>query len=131
VKAGDVAGYARPDGYRRIGVDGGLYFSHRLAWLYVHGRWPEKQIDHKNTIPGDDRFENLRDTTHAGNQQNKRQAQSNNKIGLLGVSPNGKKFQARIMFDSKHRPLGTFATAEAAHAAYVVAKRQLHATCTI
>ena len=131
VKIGEVAGCTGKDGYRQIRVDGHDYLASRLAWLYVHGCWPTNQIDHKNTIPGDDRFENLRDVTPAGNSQNRRRANQGNKTGLLGVTAHYGKYQARIRIDGKKRHLGVFNTPEEAHAAYVAAKREFHATCTI
>lgn len=131
VKAGDVAGNVGSDGYRLIGVDGRKHLASRLAWLYVKGCWPNCEIDHKNTIPGDDRFDNLRDVTHAMNTQNERQARRNNQTGLLGASQDRGRFAAHITVDGKSRYLGSFATAEAAHAAYVVAKRKFHEGCTI
>ena len=66
------------------------------------------------------------------NKENMKQATSRNVIGLLGVSQKGKKFQAQISgkaFGKKY--LGLYPTAEAAHAAYLAAKRLLHAGCTI
>jgi hypothetical protein len=131
VKIGDVAGCARQDGYRLIRVDGRLYLASRLAWLYMHDCWPKNEIDHKNTIRGDDRLQNLRDVTHAENKQNSRRAHRDNKTGLLGVMTSQGKFRAQIRLDGKARHLGTFETPEAAHAAYLVAKRKLHPACTI
>lgn len=48
VRAGDRAGTVVAQGYRKIKLDGKKYFEHRLAWLYVLGRWPAKGLDHKN-----------------------------------------------------------------------------------
>jgi len=130
-KGGDMAGCIGKDGYRRICVDWHDYLASRLAWLYVHGCWPENEIDHKNTITGDDRLQNLRDVTSTWNKQNKRRARTDNKLGMLGVSPNGKNFGASIGINGGRKWLGTFETPEAAHTAYVVAKRQLHEGCTL
>jgi len=101
------------------------------VWLYVHGEWPSGDIDHRNNVHDDDRLKNIRDTTTSGNQQNQRRAHINNKLGILGVRPRNGKFQAQIQIDGDQRFLGTFPTAEAAHSAYLEAKRQLHQTCTI
>lgn len=129
--AGNVAGYVRKDGYRYITIDGRKYLAGPLAWFHVHSRWPNYEIDHKNTIRDDDRFKNLRDITHAGNGQNQRRAQRHNKTGLLGVSPDHGKFRATIWLKGKNRHLGTFATPGAAYAVYVEAKRKLHPGCTL
>ena len=50
------AGTLRPNGYRRIQVDGVFHYSHRLAWLHVHGEHPTGEIDHKIGNPADNRI---------------------------------------------------------------------------
>ena len=131
VKAGDIAGYADDKGYRRITVDGREHLAGRVSWLHVCGCWPTNEIDHKNGIRSDDRFTNLRDVTHSLNQQNKRQAQCNNKTGLLGVSRSRNNFTAYIKIDGKTQRIGTFDTPKSAHEAYIAAKRRLHEGCTL
>lgn len=127
-RAGDIAGTIQRKGYRAIKISGRLYQAHRLAWLYVHGRWPTSVIDHANGVPDDNRLCNLREATHAENQQNRLRAQVNNRCGLLGVSPCGKtgRFRARIRLAGKEISLGAFKTAEEASAAYVKAKAEIH-----
>lgn len=125
VRAGMVAGSLN-HGYRRIAIDRCVYLTHRIAWLYMTGAWPKDQIDHKNGVRDDNRFLNLREASNAENQHNQRHARRDNRTGLLGVSTNGGRFQAQIMVDGKQHYLGCFGTAEAAHAAYVEAKRRLH-----
>lgn len=101
--------------------------AHRLAWLYVHGRWPDGLIDHKNGDRADNRFDNLRDVAHRVNMQNLRKAFVSSKTGLLGASPlKDGRFGAFIKRDGKSKNLGTFDTPELAHAAYVAAKRVIH-----
>jgi len=125
---GATAGGPTSDGYWRIAVDGVRYRAHRLAWFYVTGRWPDPEVDHRNGMGTDNRWANLREATSAINKQNRRAANKNNKIGMIGVSraPAG-KFRARI--NAKH--IGVFDTPEAAHDAYLKAKRQEHEGCTI
>src|SRR5712692_928690 len=127
----DIAGYRDGDGYLRIGICGGQYRAHRLAWLYMTGKWPIDQIDHKNAVKNDNRWKNLREATCAINNQNKRKALRNNRTGFLGVSRNGKGFIAQIKINEKRRNLGTYPTPELAHEAYLKAKRELHAGCTL
>lgn len=131
---GEVAGYLMHNGYRRIQLDGEGYLAHRLAWLHVYGCWPADEIDHINGVKDDNRINNLREATRRLNNENlKRAPRSNRSSGLLGVTWRGdsQKWGAQITVDGRTRSLGRFTTAEAAHAAYVEAKRQYHHGCTL
>lgn len=125
-----VAGAKDAQGRINIGVNGKLYKAHRLAWLYVHGRWPNQCIDHINGNATDNRIENLREVTHAQNMQNLRKARSDSTSGLMGAMPlkrgTVKKWIAEIRVNGRKKYLGRFATAETAHVAFVNAKRELH-----
>jgi hypothetical protein len=129
VVVGTVAGNNAPNGYRKHKIEGRSYTGHRLAWLYLHGDWPVGDVDHINGIRHDNRIANLRDVSRKTNRENMRVAHG--AVGLLGVSIKGKKFRADIGVDNKNVMLGIFDTPEEAHAAYVHAKRQFHAGCTI
>lgn len=130
-KAGEVAGCARPDGYVRICVNGRKQYAHRLAWLYVTGQWPDRLIDHVDGNPSNNAITNLRLVTHSGNQQNRRRGQKNNKTGLLGVCQFNGKYRATISKGGAYLSLGLYQTKEEAFAAYLRAKRNLHAYGTI
>lgn len=121
-------------GYVRIEIDGVPQYAHRLAWLYVHGKWPRWQIDHMNCDQGDNRLCNLRDIPQADNAQNERRARPNNKsCGLLGVTKckNSDRYFSRITVGRKVKYLGCFSDANAAHVAYVQAKRIYHQASTL
>lgn len=129
---GSISGSTSSEGYLVTSVDGKVYKCHRLAWLYMTGEWPQGQIDHINGIRSDNRFENLRDVTKQTNIENQRKSQRSNKsTGVLGTFKNGKKFAARISHNNIKIYLGVFCTLEEASAAYIAAKRMLHAGCTI
>ena len=119
-KAGAVAG-SQSRGYWVIRVAGKLHGAHRLAWFFVYGEWP-KQIDHINGIQSDNRIANLRLATNAQNAQNSR---CRNRAGFKGVSPKKGKWRATIKHDGRSIQIGTFASPEEAHAAYVAASRRL------
>lgn len=129
--AGKRAGYKHTSGYVIIVINEQAYKAHRLAWLYVNGRWPDDQLDHINGVRDDNRISNLRDTNVAENGQNRKKASANSVSGYLGVSPCDKKWRADIKLNRKHIYLGRFDTPELAYAAYLSAKREMHATCTI
>jgi hypothetical protein len=121
-------------GYVRIGIDGGRYAAHRLAWFYMTGEWPKEEIDHRNGTRDDNRWENLREAPGSINNQNQRKPRSDNTTGLLGVCPSGlpsKPFAAFIKYGGKVRNLGRYVTAIDAHQAYVNAKREHHPGGTI
>lgn len=56
VKVDQIAGSKDKDGYIVITIHRKLYKAGRLAWFYVHGRWPAGEIDHKNRIRSDNRL---------------------------------------------------------------------------
>jgi hypothetical protein len=134
--------FVRPNGERlpeslagrygrlQINVDGTLRYAARVAFAYVHGVWPEGQVDHINGDHTDNRIGNLRVLTNAQNAQNRRRAREDNSTGYLGVSFDKRKvarpYRARIMVNDRMVSLGYFDTAEEAHSAYLVAKRDLH-----
>lgn len=118
-RSGDVAGTPHKKGYLVITIDGRPYLAHRLAWFFVTGEWPDKQIDHENGIRSDNRFSNLRKATPSQNMWNSRRPRSNTS-GYKGVSWSKAlgKWQAQISKHGKRRGLGYFATKEEAHRAY-------------
>jgi hypothetical protein len=103
--------------------------AHRVAYMFMMGKWPECWIDHINGIRTDNRWCNLRPATSCENQYNRRKSK-NNKVGLKGVyiandRPNN-NFRAEICYNKKRKFLGYFPTAEEAHAAYCNAAKILH-----
>lgn len=133
VRRGDEAGNINARGYRVIKLDGARYRAHRLAWLITNGTWPTGELDHINGLKDDNRIANLRDVSRTINSQNQRRARSDSRSGLLGVSfdKSRGKWRAGIGVDGRERHLGRFNTQDAAHDAYIDAKRQLHAGCTL
>lgn len=125
-RIGDIAGTLDLHGHRQICVQQKSYGAQRLAWFYVYGAWPENDIDHMNRVKDDNRIENLRDIPTALNCQNVVNARSNSKSRLLGVHRTRYSFIAQIAVNGKKLHLGSFKTAEDAHAAYIAAKKKLH-----
>jgi len=122
--AGCVSG---PKGYVVFQVGGTMYYAHRIAWLYLTGKWPDNFIDHRDGRKGNNAWANLREATHGENLQNQRRGKSGRKDGPLGVHfcNTHNKWVAKISVNEKTIFLGNFGTAEEAHAAYVVAKHKL------
>lgn len=124
---GAITGYVSRAGYSLIRISGRKYRAHRLAWLYVHGRWPKDQIDHINRIRNDNRITNLREATHWENQQNRGIA-SRNSSRYAGVCwHTGKsKWHARIKINGRYKHIGYFEFIEDGVAARAAAKAKVH-----
>jgi citrate synthase len=92
-------------GYLIIDISYKKYKAHRLAWLYVHGEWPNDQIDHINGDKVDNRISNLRAATPSQNKQNARKARSDSRSGLIGAiwSSRQNKWRAVIMVEGKYK----------------------------
>lgn len=108
-RASAVASAKNGQGYIVIQVAGASYRAHRLAWLYVHGEWPQEEIDHINHDRTDNRISNLRPATRLINAKNlSRSARCSS--GLTGVHwyAKTKKWQAQIMANRKRIHLGYF-----------------------
>lgn len=123
VKKGRIAGTPTSDGYINIRINGRIYRSHRLAWLYVHGRWPNPQIDHKNGKGTDNRWSNLRESTQSQNRANAKKFRRNCSSIFKGVSRHMlciNKWSASF----KGQYLGLFNSPELASAAYVRAAKK-------
>ena len=132
--AGDVAGGVDiASGYIQLVFAKGRCRGHRLAVFHMTGNWPTGEVDHKNGIRSDNRWGNLRDVPQHVNKQNLRKARVDSGTGVQGVRWNEErqKFVARVTLGTKQKCVGHFNTTKDAHQAYLTAKRQLHAGCTI
>jgi len=106
---GDVAGCIdKESGYIKIRLKGKLYRAHRLVWLYVYGKWPNK-IDHLNHIRDDNSLFNLREASSTENSRNQSKRKDNTS-GYVGVTWNKarKKWKAQIRLKDTVKFLGYF-----------------------
>jgi len=125
VKAGDTAGCIDGLGYSAIGIDGRKYKAHRLAFMYVNGRFPVGQADHINHIKTDNRWENLRDVSRSDNCKNRGLLRSNTS-GITGVvcHKSSCRWQAQIMHDGRNVHLGLFTNKSDAIKARIAAEEK-------
>lgn len=127
--AGTIAGTAiSQNGYHRVGIDQQDFYVHQVIWLVATGNWPKFELDHKNGCRTDNRIANLREVTRIHNSQNRKVARAGSKSGLIGATWNRRrrKWKSEISVDGRRVHLGSFASADEAHAAYLKAKANLH-----
>ena len=115
-RIGSIVGCVSGPGYWMIGLDGGTYYAHRLAWLYMTGEWPPYLIDHRDTDKLNNRWNNLRAATKAQNAINSRLGTTNTS-GLKGVSWHAAAAKWQAHCGSIY--IGLFDSKESAHAAYM------------
>ena len=115
VKVGDVAGTPDSHGYRQIRVFGRLYLASRLAVYYMTDVWPPNMVDHRDTDPSNDRWENLRDATCTQNQHNTG-PRKNNKLGAKNVVQRDGRFRVRVTRGHKRVHVGYAGSLEEAQA---------------
>ncbi len=127
IRTGRLAGNRNCNGYLVVGVKGKKYMCHRLAWLYVYGKWPTHLIDHINRVRTDNRISNLREVLPVQNSQN-RNPDPKNKSGLRGVcwGKKEKKWRSQIKHAGEKIHLGVFDDKFEAYAAYLEAARKYH-----
>lgn len=115
------------EGYVKVNLFGKVYLGHRLAWYYVHKRWPKNTIDHIDGNKSNNAISNLREATYSENLQNQKKSHAGSASGLLGAhAAYDGKWVARISLRRKSHYLGRFDTPEQAHEAYLFAKRKIH-----
>jgi hypothetical protein len=112
-----------PNGYIVCMVRRKQYQAHRIAWLLTHGKWPDHHIDHINGIKTDNRPFNLRDVPQAINNQNTRKAR--------GYSEIKGRYVVTVGLDKTQNYIGSYETSAQARAAYIAAKRAMHAGNTL
>lgn len=125
-KLGTVCKY---NGYVTLWVGGDLYPAHRLIWLYMTGEWPKADTDHINGDRADNRWCNLREATRTQNICNSR-VRRDSIVGLKGVRHDTRRkknpYSAALKHGDKRYNLGSYPTAELAHAAYCAAAEKYH-----
>ena len=83
-RKGDAAGTSYKNQYNQVQINGVLYLTHRVIWLWHHGYTPEHSLDHINRVKHDNRIENLREASRQCNARNTGNPK-NNTSGVKGV----------------------------------------------
>lgn len=121
-RGGKIAGHLRGDGYVHVQIGNQSYYVHCVIWCWMTGEWPERQIDHADLQRSNNRWGNLRLATPSQNAFGRGNDNPDRGIEAL---PGG-KFRARIGGHDRRVTLGSFATREAARAAYRRAAVELY-----
>jgi len=124
------AGRVNALGRAQIGIEGKQLFVHRLVWLFETGAWPTGMLDHINQNPLDNRFANLRESTHTLNAQNQAAVRCGKLIGTSWHKRQN-KYIASIKVAGVRKHLGYFDTEQDAHKAYLQAKQTYHPAGTL
>lgn len=127
VKVGQEAGTVSVWGYRVISIDGMPRQAGILAHLWMTGRLPIHEVDHRDGDSLNNAWGNLREATSSQNKCNQRKPRTNTS-GFKGVSFDRRscKFVAYIGFNKKRKQIGLFETAALAAAARRAAESRLH-----
>lgn len=114
-------------GYLVVSVGGKSLLAHRLAWFFVHGEWPEGDIDHKDGDKLNNAISNLRLATSAQNSHNS-QTPKHNQSGIKGVSycKAEQKWTAQVAVGRKPVLMKRFKTKEEAAHAVQLARIEAH-----
>lgn len=129
--SGRVVGTKMKNGYLITRVNQKFYLLHRLAWLYVYGKWPNV-IDHIDGNPSNNSIKNLRNVTQSKNTQNITKAKRNKKYSeLIGAQwcKQAKKWKTSIVLNGHTKFLGFYKTPELASIAYKEASKKRWDDC--
>lgn len=121
-----LAGWVDKDGYRIICFLGYEHKLTHLIWVYKTGKWPTRQVDHKNTKKFDNRWRNLRLATNAQNKRNcGRHKDSRSPYKGVCWDKCHQYWVARICLNGKTTWIGAFKTPSAGYRAYKKLARKL------
>jgi hypothetical protein len=116
-----------PKGYVQILLRTRLYLAHRLAFLWMTGKWPDEEVDHADGNPANNAWHNLRQASRSQNAMNTR-LKGDNTSGYKGVIWERRRhyWYFEIIANGKRQIFPNYATAEEAHSARSEAARRLH-----
>jgi hypothetical protein len=101
-KSGKTVGNLNHRGYFNIGINYKVYLVHRIIWLYVHGYFPENDIDHIDRNRLNNQISNLREVSKQCNARNSG-LYINNFSAVTGVSLDKKQMCWRAHIRLNHK----------------------------
>jgi hypothetical protein len=103
---------------------------HRIIFAIVTGEWPPYDVDHRDGVRNNNRWNNLRACTRSENKQNLGGPLCSGSSSILGVSRCSRNlprpWRASIKTKGHQVHLGFFTTKEEAGQAYLMAKIEFH-----
>jgi len=60
-KKGKTSGWRDSNGYLLTRIEGQLLRNHHIIWYKITGEWPDKEIDHEDNNPSNNKWSNLRE----------------------------------------------------------------------
>lgn len=117
IKEGDIIGkgVVTPNTYIDVRFNGVVLRAHRISWMLYYGKWPSKEVDHKNRKKNDNRIKNLREASHVENMAN-RPARAVS--GYKGVYRKNSGWICKIGDKGRMYNMGTYDTPEEAALVY-------------
>lgn len=125
----EPVGFKGSRGYVLVNINGKMIGAHRIAHMWMLGKWPPRIVDHVNGDPSDNRWANLRLASPAHNAQNRRPVDRIlEKNGYKGVTrTKGGRWIVKVQAHWKlTSALGSFDSAYLAHQAYKKIVREQH-----
>ena len=123
-KKDQEAGWIDSEGYFRIKVSPKTYAVHRVVYFLCTGIDPEeKQIDHIDGNPSNNKFSNLRLATHNQNVYNSKKRKDNTS-GVTGVcrDKRSERYEVNIKYKGRLVKLGRFCDKNEAVAVRIAAE---------
>jgi len=106
-KNNKLAGTKTKEGYCRVQINKVVYSTHRLVWVLFNKEIPlDKQIDHIDRNPNNNKIENLRLVDAVSNALNKKCRMSN--TGVRGVSKDRNYYKVSFTVNCKSIHVGNF-----------------------
>lgn len=102
VRIGDVAGCVTKSGYSYISIDGFRVFAHRLAFLYMTGKFPLLIVDHIDRDKSNNKWENLREASLFLNSKNNYRNETEGHVHGVSFDTFSNKWRGQIWANGRY-----------------------------
>jgi len=112
-RKGKLIGSSQPNGYLTVRINYKSYYLHRLAFLYMVGKFPKNDVDHINSNRADNSWLNLREATRSQNLMN-RSTNVGKKLPKNVYRYSTRRFRVQMKINGVKMHFGYFDTVEEA-----------------